>query len=70
MDINGFRRFLLCTNDHSWFSWLYLLKQKSEIAKVPKNFSHLIKREIGVHVLGYQTDNAQDFCNSKLKEFF
>ena len=48
MDINDFRWFSICTNGHSRFNHLYLLKQKSEVAKILNNLRRLVKRHFGV----------------------
>ena len=38
-DIEGHRWFLICVDDYICFCWLYLLKDKSETAKLLKNFN-------------------------------
>ena len=38
--------------------------------KILKNFCHMIKRQFDVHIKGFRTKNAKDFCNHELKEFF
>ena len=35
-----------------------------------KFFCYLIKRQLGVDIRGFRTDNAKDFCNHELREFF
>ena len=69
-DILGNRYFLVCTDDCSRFSWLFLLKTKSEVARCIKNLCALIKRQFGKSVKGFRTDNAKDFLNNDLSEFF
>ena len=44
IDILGNKYFLVCTDDCSRFSWLFLLKTKSEVASSIKNLCALIKR--------------------------
>ena len=70
LDTNGFRWFLVCIDDHSWFCWLYLLKQKSETTRILKNLCQSIRRQFEVNVKGFRTNSAKDFCNSELQTFF
>ena len=35
-----------------------------------KFFCYLIKRQFGVNIGGFRTDNTKDFCNHRLREFF
>ena len=70
IDINGFRWFLVCVDDHSKFFWLYLIRHKTEVTKILKNRRQSIKRQYGVNAQGFRTDNAKDFCNNELQEFF
>ena len=68
-DILGHRYFLVCTDDHSRFSWLFLLKAKSEVTTNIKNLCKMIKCQFGDPVKGLRTDNAKDFLNQELREF-
>ena len=34
------------------FSWIFLLKQKSGVTKILKNFGHFIRRQFGTNVIG------------------
>ena len=70
IDTNGFRWFLICVDNHSRFCWVYLMKHKAEVARILKNLCQSIKRQFGVNVQGFRTDNAKDFCNNELREFF
>ena len=69
-DINDFRCFLVCVDDHNRFYWIYLMKHKNEVSRILKTLCQLIKRQFEVHVQGFRTDNAKDFCNKELQEFF
>ena len=69
-DVNGFRWFLVCVDDHSRFCWLYLMKHKTEVSRILKNIFQLIKRQFENNIQGFRTDNAKDFCNRELLEFF
>ena len=68
-DILGNRYFLVCTDDHSRFSWLFLLKNKTEVTTNIRNLCKMIKCQFGDPVRGLRTDNAKDFLNHELREF-
>ena len=69
-DINAFKYFLICVDDFSRRTWVFLLKQKLETTKTLKNFCNMIKRRFDTEIKGFWTDNARDFCNIDLNEFF
>ena len=52
------------------FLWLYLMKHKIEVCRTLKNLYQLIKRQFEINIQGFRTDNAKDFFNIKLLEFF
>ena len=68
-DLLGYRYFLICIDDHSRFTWLFLLKNKSEVTNCIKNLCVLIERQFGDAVKGLRTDNATDFLNRELSDF-
>ena len=68
-DILGNKYFLICTDDFSRFSWLFLLKQKTEVTSTIKNLINTIENQFSERVKGLRTDNAKDFLNRELREF-
>ena len=66
----GFRWFLLCADDYSRFTWVELLKSKSETTNLLINFTKMVERQFETKIKSFRTDNAKDFCNNSLKEFF
>ena len=69
-DIEGFKYFLICVDDYSRKTWGFLLKQKSDATKTFKIFCTMVRKQFGTEIKGFRTDNAKDFCNNELKEFF
>ena len=59
-DLLGHQYFLICTDNHSRFTWLFLLKHKSEVTNCIKNLCKLIKRQFDDAVLGLRTDYAKN----------
>ena len=68
-DLLGHQYFLICTDDHNRFTWIFLLKHKSEVSNCIKNLCQLIKRQFGDAVQGLRTNNAKDFINNSLSQF-
>ena len=69
-DIEGFKYFLICVDDYSRKTWGFLLKQKLYATKTLKIFCSMVRKHFGIEIKGFRTDNAKDFCNNELKEFF
>ena len=69
-DIHGYRWFLICTDDYSRFTWLFLMKSKTEVTKQIKVLCNMIKCQFKEKVQGIRSDNARDFLNKELREFF
>ena len=55
-DLLGNRYFLVCTDNCSRFSWVFLLKAKSAVSSSIRNLCPLIKRQFGKHVKGLRTN--------------
>ena len=63
------RYFLVCIDDHTRFSWLFLRKTKTKVTTNTKNQCKMIKCQLGDPVKGLRTDNTKDFINQELREF-
>ena len=46
------------------------MKHKTKVTKILKNLCQSIKRQFEVNVQGFRADNAKDFYNNELQEFF
>lgn len=51
-------------------SWVYLLKQKSDVSFVIQTFFDMIKNQFGVQPKRFRSDNARDYFNETLTSFF
>ena len=69
-DLHGFRWFLVFVDDCSRFSWIYLLKHKSEVTLKIKQFVQMIERQFEKGIKVIRTDNAKDFINHDLQTFY
>ena len=57
-------------HDYNRFSWLFLLKHKSKVTNILKNFLHLVRLQFGVNIESSITNNTKDFYNNEIKAFF
>jgi IS30 family transposase len=64
--VNGFRWFVTFIDCHSRNTWIYLMKQKSEVYTCFQDFLAYVKTQFEVHVKVLRTDNGIEYIN---KEF-
>jgi len=62
-NISGAKWFLTFIDDCTWVTWVFLLKQKSEISSVFIQFVSMIKNQFGVNIKRIRLDNARDYFN-------
>jgi hypothetical protein len=56
--VNGFRWFVTFIDCHSRNTWIYLMKQKSEVYTCFQDFLAYVKTQFEVHVKVLRTDNG------------
>ncbi|KAJ4719135.1 Retrovirus-related Pol polyprotein from transposon TNT 1-94 [Melia azedarach] len=61
--------FLLFIDDFSRKTWIYLLKQKSEVFGAFKKFKAAIEKESGRHIKAMRTDRGGEFTSKEFQEF-
>jgi hypothetical protein len=59
--IHGHKYFLTAVDDHSRFTWIILLKAKSEVSKLVQQFIHMIEKQFDNLVKVVRTDNGPEF---------
>jgi hypothetical protein len=59
--INGHRYFLTAIDDYSRFTWVILLKAKSEVSILVQNFVTMIEKQFNTSVKTIRTDNGPEF---------
>lgn len=69
LNVNGSRWFVIFIDDHTRVTWIYLLKQKSELSQVLKSFIYLIQNQFGVTVKNLRTDNESEYLDREVKSF-
>ena len=69
-NISGARWFVIFIDDCTRVSWMYLLKQKSEVTQIFKLFFQMIKTQFETTIKRFRSDNAKDYFNQTLSSFF
>ena len=67
---NGKRYFLTLVDDHSRWTWVFLLALKSDVIVVLKQFLSMIKTQFGNIVKVFRSDNGGEFFNTNCSELF
>ncbi|CAL1356411.1 unnamed protein product [Linum trigynum] len=67
--IGGSRYFLSIIDDYSRFTWIFMMKQKSEAFTKFKQWKTLVENQTGKKIKKLRTDNGLEFCNSEFNEF-
>ncbi|WVZ24536.1 hypothetical protein V8G54_003080 [Vigna mungo] len=62
-NISGAKWFLTSIDDCTRVTWVFLLKQKSEVSSVFVQFVSMIKNQFGVSIKRIRSDNAKDCFN-------
>lgn len=67
--LNGSRYFLLFVDDCTRMTFIYFLKQKSEIFNRFKEFKAVIENQQGKKIKILHTDNGTEYCNNKFSNY-
>ena len=67
---SGFRWFVIFVDDCTRMTWLYLMKQKSEVAGLFQNFHKMIRTQFFGNLQVIRSDNGGEFVNKFLKGYF
>ena len=65
----GFKYFVTFVDDYSRATWLYLLKEHSEVLYVFESFFTEIKTQFNIAIAILRSDNALEYNHSTLSEF-
>jgi len=67
---DGSRFFLTLVDDYTRMTWIFLLKLKSDVIVVLKQFIPLIQHQFGATVKVFRSDNGSEFFNSDCDALF
>lgn len=54
---------LICIDNYSKYTWLYFVKQKSDVFSRFVEFKEMVKGELGSRIKRLQTDNGGEFTS-------
>ena len=66
---SGFKYFITFVDDYSRTTWLYLMKNRSEVFSHFANFCSEIRTQFGVSVCTLRSDNAKEYFSSNFQTF-
>ena len=69
-NISGARWFVSLIDDCTRVTWLFLLKQKSDVSNIIPSFHSMIQNQFGVKIKTFRSDNAKDYFNKVLSPYF
>ncbi|KAH0748613.1 hypothetical protein KY290_027845 [Solanum tuberosum] len=69
-NISGARWFVSFIVDCTRVTWIYLLKQKSDVSQILPTFFNMIKTQYDVPIKRFRSDDAKDYFNQNLSVFF
>lgn len=70
MFMKGPRWFVIFINDCSRVTWVYLMKEKSEIFSVFQSFHKMVNTQFGAVVEVLRSDNRGEYLDSGLAQYF
>ncbi|KAL0286690.1 UNVERIFIED_CONTAM: Retrovirus-related Pol polyprotein from transposon TNT 1-94 [Sesamum angustifolium] len=63
------RYFILFIDDYSRMTWVYFMREKSEVFKVFKKFKNLVEKQSGRSIKVLRSDRGKEYNNSKFDKF-
>ena len=69
-NITGARWFVSFIDDHTRITWIYLMREKSEVGQIFQNFNRMIKNQFQTKIQVLRTDNGKEYFNSILKKIY
>jgi transposase InsO family protein len=66
---NGYRYYILFVDDYTRFSWLYLLKNKSDVFTTFKNFKATVEKQLSKQIQFLRTDCGGEYTSNDFNAF-
>ena len=64
-----FNYYIIFVDDYSRFTWLFLLKHKTEVLSVFKHFKSMVETQFNSKLKVLRTDNGSEYINTEFKSF-
>ena len=65
----GFKYFVMFVDDYSRLTWMFLMKNRSELYSMFRNFCVEIKTQFGTTIKTLRSDNAKEYTSSLFHTF-
>ena len=65
----GFNYYIIFVDDYSRFTWLFLLKHKTEVLSVFKHFKSMVETQFNSKLKILRTDTGSEYINNDFKSF-
>ena len=69
-DVSGACWFISLIDDGTRVTWIFLLKQKSDVSIFIPNFHSIVQKQFRVQIKSFRIDNARDYFNQILSPYF
>ena len=66
----GKKWFITLIDDHTRVSWVFLLKEKSEVETVFKSFYNMVETQFNSKIPMVRSDNGREYFAQVLNKFF
>lgn len=67
---SGCNQFLTIVDDYTIFTWIHLIKHKTDCVQVMHSFLQYVENRFGTHVVTVRSDNASEFCHGEMAKLF
>ncbi|GFZ16754.1 hypothetical protein Acr_26g0000240 [Actinidia rufa] len=67
--MGGSQYFVIFVDDFSRYTWLYLLKNRSQLQQTYYDFARMIKTQFSRDIQVFCSDNAQEYCDTSFLAF-
>ena len=61
--------FVTFIDDHTRFTWVFFITDKSKVSSIFQNFYHTIETQFNTKIVILRSDNGREFQNHNLSEF-
>lgn len=68
-NVSGARWFLSFVDDHTRLTWVFLMKNKSEVSQIFQNFNTMIQTQFNTKIQVLKTDNAKEYFKDSLSSY-